>query len=161
MRRSMRLQPWTQLAEIVASAAVVITLLFLIMEVRGNTRAVERQIGLDGVARVTAPLINFADFAEIYGRVKAIDGPEPLTAAFAERYRLTLEQSVRWARYHHQLWLGLQADYLYSGPSARLDNTLRVLLSFPDSRLFWDHEKGLFTEAFAAHVEALRGTRPH
>jgi len=39
----MRLQQWANWAEIIASFAVVVTLLILIQEVRGNTLALERQ----------------------------------------------------------------------------------------------------------------------
>ena len=150
-----KLQPWAQFAELLSSVAVIVTLFFLIVEVRNNTRALERQIELDGISRVTGPLISSSDFAEIYGKVKEVDGAEPLTVALSKRYRLTLDQSVRWARYHHQIWLGLQADYLHNGRSDRLDATIRSLLPFPDSKQFWQHEKGLFTKSFVSYVEGL------
>jgi hypothetical protein len=128
---------WAQRIEIVASLSVILTLVFLILEVRGNTSAIERPITLDRWVSVTDVFINNSDLAETYVKIKAVDGVEPLVQAFIDRYALSAEESVRWTRGLMRVWGGLHADYLYSGPSQSLERQVRGLLSFPDNELFW------------------------
>ena len=92
----------------------------------------------------------------IYSKVKAIDGMEPLTRALMEAYDLDVEESVTWARYQHQVWFGLEADYLFGGRSQHLATMIEALMSAPDSKLFFQHEGDrVFSPDFVAYVAAL------
>ena len=128
---------WAQRIEIIASLSVILTLVFLILEVRGNTSTIERQIMLDQYVSVTDVFINNSDMAEAFVKIKAVDGVEPLIQAFIDRYALSAEESVRWTRFLMLRWGGLRADYVYSGPSQSLEGQIKGLLSFPDNELFW------------------------
>ena len=103
-------------------------------------------------------MLNSPHLPRIYAKVKAVDGSEPLTQALMEAYNLDVEESVTWARYQHQVWFGLEADYLFRGPTQHLATLIKALISVPDSKLFWQHEKDrLFAAEFAAYVGSLAG----
>ena len=102
---------WAQRIEIVASLSVILTLVFLILEVRGNTSTIERQIMLDQYVSVTDVFINNSDMAETFVKIKAVDGLEPLIQAFTDRYALSAEESVRWTRFLMLRWGGLRDEF--------------------------------------------------
>jgi hypothetical protein len=151
-------EKWAAWADIVASVAVVVTLAFLIVEVRQNTLTVERQIRLERQSRMIDPYLDSQEFRQIYTRIKATDGREPTVAAFAETYSLADEEAVYWVRHLDVIWTGLEADFLQNGPSPELDGLVRALLSFPDGRLYWRYSgstDGRFTASFTRHVAGL------
>jgi len=152
----MNLQAWAQRAEIVASCAVVITLIFLIAEVRNNTLAIERQATLDRTESLASPFLTNPELARVLAKVKKVDGAEPLTRALSERYALTAEESILWARHLHAVWHGLEADYLYSGPSEWLDRYVKGLLLFPDGQIYWQYENAWHDADFRSYVERTR-----
>jgi len=154
----MNLQKWTAWTEVVASITVVITLVFLIYEVRQNTAAIERQTYLDRQTRLIDPYLNSAEFRSVYSKIKSKDGREPRVQAFVDRYGLTYEEAVYWVRHLDENWRGLEADFTHYGPSAELDALTVGLLSFPDALLYWESalESGNFSDAFRKHVESLR-----
>ena len=86
----MKLQQWAHLAEIGASVGVIVTLLLLLQEVRGNTAAIERQASLDRTTAWTAPFFPSSDLPDILAKIKAVDGVEP-----ANRRLLTATTSLR------------------------------------------------------------------
>ncbi len=147
------------IGEILGALAVVATLFYVARQIRENTRVVERQSHRDRIRNVAEPMLNSPhNLPRIYAKVKAIDGREPLTQALMERYNLDVEESVTWARYQHQVWFGLEADYLFGGPSQHLATMIKALMRFPDSKLFWQHEKDwLYSREFIAYVASLAG----
>ncbi len=152
----MNLQSWAHRAEITASFAVIVTLVFLLLEVRNNTMAIERQANLDRAANLSAPFLATPDLSRVLAKVKAVDGVEPLTQAFSERYDLSVEESVLWSRHLFVIWGGLEADYLYSGSSEKLDRHIEDLLSYPDVQIYWEHNYVWHTEDFRLYVESIR-----
>jgi hypothetical protein len=107
----MNTQAWAQRAEIVASCAVVVTLVFVILEIRSNTAAIERRATLDRATSLSAPFFMSPDMPAILAKVKAVDGLDPELQAFADRYNLSAEESILWTRHLGEIWEGLQADY--------------------------------------------------
>ena len=90
----MKLQDVTHWAEIIASVAVVLSLVFLTLEVRNNTRALDRQAIRDRSEALNAPFLDNSDLPAIIAAVKAVDGPEPSEQALVERYGITYEQAT-------------------------------------------------------------------
>lgn len=156
----MNTQKWAAWTEIVSSIAVVVTLVFLIYEVRQNTVAVERQTFLDRQSRLVGPYLNSKEFRSIYAKIKNLDGREPRVAALADRYDLTDEEAVYWIRHLDENWVGLWADFQQYGPNDELDELISGFLGFPDAMLYWDQamKSGRFSQAFREHVESLRST---
>ena len=152
----MDIQSWAHRAEITASFAVVVTLVFLLLEVRNNTMAIERQANLERSAGINASFLTSPDLARILAKVKVVDGLESLTQAYSERYDLSAEESIVWSRHLGIIWSGIEADYLYSGSSDTLDRYIDDLLSFPDEQIHWEHSKVLYDEDFRSYVEGIR-----
>ena len=152
----MKLQQWAHLAEIGASVGVIVTLLLLLQEVRGNTAAIERQASLDRTASWTAPFFPSSDLPDILAKIKAVDGEEPGQQAFVDRYNLTAEESILWIRHLSSIWTRLETEYLYDGPSEALGLVIQGLLTTPDNQLFWEHPMGILTAEFMWYVESVR-----
>ena len=144
--------------EIVASVAVVITLVFLIYEVRQNTAAIERQTVLDRQSRLVEPYLASPEFRNVYTIIKKKDGREPRVEALKDRYDLTDEQAVLWVRHLDENWTGMEADFLQYGPSLELNELIVGFLNFPDARAYWEAslDDGPFSPDFVEHVELLR-----
>ena len=153
----MNLQSWAHWAEITASFAVVVTLVFLLVEVGNNTSAIERQANLDRSTSMSASFLTTPDLATILAKVKAVDGFSPLIQAYSERYNLSAEQSILWGRHLDTIWAGLEGDYLYSGPSDMLDRYIEDLVSYPDEQIYWEYMDVFFTAGFRTYVESIRG----
>jgi hypothetical protein len=146
---------WTQRIEIVASISVVITLILLVIEVRGNTKALERQVLLDRASSVAIPFMEGPELLEAFEKVKVVDGWGALETELMERYGLEPAQAVAWMFFLYKIWHGLEADYYYSGPSDELVGSIDGLLQFPDDRLYWSHQASEFLPEFRAYVESV------
>ena len=154
----MKLQDVTHWAEIIASVAVVLSLVFLTLEVRNNTRALDRQAIRDRSEALNAPFLDNSDLPAIIAAVKAVDGPEPSEQALVDRYDITYEQATVLARQVNRGWVGMEADYVLSGESVPLKKRIQLNFSFPDQVLLW--EVGGMPQVanadFRAYVERVR-----
>ncbi len=151
----MKLQQWSHFAEIAASIAVVISLIFLTREVGDNTRALERQSIRDRSAAMTSPFLVDSQVPAIMTKIKAVDGIEPLEQAYIDRYQLTHDEASIWSRYQAVLWNGLEADFVADGESPELDVYIEALLEYPDVRLSWKERWGVENPEFVTYVERL------
>lgn len=157
----MKLHEWADLAEVVASIAVVVTLIVLVFEVRANTAAIERDALLERSNRLSAPFLNTADLSRISAKIQAVDGVDPVIQAFVDHYGLSVAEADRWTRVLTLVWQSLLADYQYNGPSENLAATIRGLISTADNQLFWTHRRSdlRHNDAFNAYVERVRKDR--
>jgi hypothetical protein len=151
----MKLQNFAHWAEITASLAVVVSLVFLIQEVRGNTQALERQAALDRAAALNSPFFEATQLASVLAKIKAIDGADPVPDALAERYGLTAEEAILWERHLWLTWSNLEADYAVSGESEELSRILRLLLNHPDQQVYWEFAAADSDPGFRAFVNGL------
>ena len=152
----MKLQQWAHWAEIGASVGVIIALLLLLQEVRGNTLAIERQASLDRGAIWTAPFFPSSDLPDVLAKIKAVDGLERVDQAFVDRYNLTAEESILWTRHLASIWTSLETEYLYDGPSEGLASLIQDFLAYPDEQLYWENDQVFFTAEFQSYVESVR-----
>jgi len=152
----MTLEKWAHASEVFGSIAIVISLVFLIHEVRNNTLTQERQMLEDRYSNYTDTILDSPELGDIYAKVKAIDGIEPLAGAYVERYQLTPSEAVRWARMvSRTLWMW-QAQYLFSGSTEELQNEIRAVFEYPDLRLAYEiNEDSLLTPAFIEYVNSI------
>jgi len=134
----MKLQDFAHWAEIVASFAVVVSLIFLTLEVRENTIAIESQAIRDRSNALNSSFARSPKIPEILAKIKTVDGPEPLEHAYMDRYGLTYEEASIWGRYVAQLWNDMEADFTLNGPSDRIADRIQLfLLAFPDEQIYW------------------------
>jgi hypothetical protein len=144
---------WRAWAELLAAVSVVVTLIVLVVEVRANTKAIERQILMDRTANVTAPYTSGPELLAAFEKVKRVDGWDPTQRAFMHQYGLEPGEAISWMMFLVRVWKGLDADFAYSGPSEQLATSITSLLSFPDNRIFY--QPGVVSPEFAAYVESV------
>ena len=84
-------------AEVVGLIAIVVSLAVLIVEVRENTLAIERQTALDRANSLTSPFFD-SELASILDKIKSQDGPDVNIVPFVEAYDLSYREAVIWER---------------------------------------------------------------
>lgn len=151
----MKTEKLVQWAEIISSLVVVLTLIFLIHEVRENTKAVGRQFDLDRAQALNAPFFEAPELASVLAKIKEVDGPDPLPAIFMERYGLSHQEAILWERHLWLTWIGIEADYYRSGGSEDVAKWVRNLIQFQDQRLFWEDMAPSVGPEFRAFVESM------
>lgn len=143
-------------AEIISSLVVVLTLVFLIHEVRENTKALDRQSDLDRSASLTAPFFEAPELASISAKIKAVDGPDPFPQALVDRYDLPYNEAVLWERHLWEVWSVLEAQFEFSGATQEAIDLASILLTTADNVLYiesWGSE--FFETEFGAFVGSL------
>lgn len=146
-----RLQGWMELA---VGVSVVISLVVLIVEVRTNTRALERQSRMDYISAITEPYLDDVRLGDVLAKVKAVDGREPTVQALMDAYGLTDTEASTWGRFLYRNWYGLEADYKYGGREL-VEPTLRVLVPYPDGVIYWNTTRDLHSPEFQALVDEI------
>lgn len=152
---SEKLSNYASIAEILSSIAVLVTLIFLVAEVRTNTATLQRQVDLDRAVRQNQ-MMDSPYLPGILAKIKARD-PESISSvrqAFMDRYELTFEESDRYVRYLREIWLGYEADFFFDEPG--LDRFIRGGIANPDQALFWENSKMFFDEEFVRYVDTLQ-----
>ena len=151
----MKSEQWAQWAEVIASAAIIATLVVLIWEVRGNTTALERRALLDRANAITSPFFLDPRLASASEKVRAVDGPNQIQAAFIDRYQHTEAEALVWARHLDLIWRGIFADFQTLGETPRLRAYLCGLLQSPDFALHWrEGGRERYTAEFNAFVRS-------
>ncbi len=154
----MKLDRAARWAEILANIGVIITLVVLIFQVRDNSRVLRSQSILSRSAAFTEPFFSESLAPSVLAKIKAVDGAEPIVAAYMDRYNLTYEEGAVWSRHLLSLWSSLETEYALFGPSPGLSDRIRILLPFPDEQLWIEHGGlvWLSTPEFQRYVEGLR-----
>ena len=153
----MNLKQTASWAEIIASAAVGVSLVFLISEIRDNTRALDWQAIRDQSTTLNAPFVIDPKIPAILAKIKEIDGPEPIEQAFVDRYGITYEEAAIFGRYVSANLNVIEAEFALTGPSPRLQERIQLLLSFPDAQLVLQWAPQLSSEEFIEYVNEVRG----
>lgn len=155
------LQRWAHWAEIVASVAIVISLVFVVQEIRYNTKVLERQAVLDRAEAFDGPFLEDSPLPAILEKIKTVDGLEPVEQALVARYDLAYEEAIHWVRHLALIWTVLESDFRASGRTDDLDAVAYALLGHPDHQLYWDNGAPQVTSGpFRAYVAAIRQARP-
>ena len=138
----------------VTGLAVVISLVVLIVEVRTNTAAIERQGRIDQLNMINLPYLDDVEIGLILAKIKAVDGREGHVTAFMEAYDLTEVEAAIWTRALYSVWGAIEADYLYSGSGA-VERTVRAMIDYPDARSYWQHSRPFHSEEFAEYIDEI------
>jgi len=152
----MKLEKLALLAETIGGAAIIVSLLVLIQEVRQNTAVQNRQIQIERYLQYTDSYIDPAAARQVYAKIKAIDGLEPLAEAYVERYGLTPEEAVLWSRLVSRTFYYWQVDYDLQGESEGLATEVSFVPRYPDAMLAFEvNEDELMTPEFRAFAESV------
>jgi len=147
---ALKLKKLALAAEIVASFGVIITLVLLLLEVRGNTLTMERQIEMAHFETLFTPFIEPSVLLSAMTKIKTVDGSEVDVAAFMATYDMSEAEAIAWSRFQLIMWAGIQQRFVYDGPSDRLAAEIRKLMNHPDVALFLKHSH--FSEEFTAYI---------
>jgi len=145
---------WRWWLEMVTGLAVIISLIVLILEVRTNTAAIERQSRLDHISMLTQPFLDDVEMGLVLAKVKGVDGREDLVSALMEAYDLTDVEAASWNRHLYSIWGAIEADYLYAGPDF-VEGNVRALIDFPDAKIYWQNMRSFHSEEFVEFIDEI------
>jgi hypothetical protein len=148
---------WKDYAELLGFVAIIISLVVLIVEVRQNTLATERQIALDRAAAMTSPFFD-SELASILAKIKSADGADTNIMPFVETYDLSYPEAVIWERHLWYAWEVLEAEFEADGRSPSLDASVLAMLVTRDNQLYVTYSgKFRFSDDFRDYVTSLQG----
>lgn len=148
----MTLDQLASIASIVASAAVVVSLVFIGLQLRQNshlTRMAAAQTSAQLLSQNFGRVIEFADLAEMLVRDQET---EPWTDS--ERLRASNFMSASFRHYevlHLHRRYGIFEEELWQGSEARL----RDQLTSENVRLWWETSRPYYARSFADFVDSL------
>ena len=144
----MTLQDLGSIGEFVAAVATLVTLVYLALQIRYNTKAIEltaRRGIQEDASRWRQNLIQHPEVAALYQ--KGIRDPESLERSERLRFRMILDDLFdHWAFQSEAVTLEIRA-------ANRWDIT--ALLRTPGGAAHWEAQKARFPAVFVAYVESL------
>ena len=154
----MTLEQFHQISEIVAAIVVAVTLVFLTVQMRQNTKALRStatQAAHDQVAQIYNPLMSDPSLAEICF-IKGLQQPLELSTV----------ESARFLAFWMQLTFNLQNWFIQTQEgaieSSLLDSwsqNVADLSDMPGFKYFWERRKHAFSPKFQQYLETEVLTR--
>ena len=136
------------LGDFISSIAVLITLIYLAIQVRQAKHEVSligRQARANHATSVLAPIIT-SELGSIFAKLKLVNYGD---------FGLSEEETVRFGAWFHT-WLQTEQGSFYLLPEGENDPLLTWMLATPAGAEFWDKNKGIYDAPFVEHVETLR-----
>ena len=149
----MSLSDLASVSEIVGSIAILVTLIFLLFQMKQNTRAIEASSSQDAAeteSNAIVQLLNHPDIAIALTK-------DELTDVEAVRVFAYLSLLLR---AHEQYWRQYQLCVIDDVTLARYEGSLVAQLSFPSSRNWWSVYQARFDRGFSARVNGLLKDAP-
>jgi len=151
----MSLEQWSSLAQIVGSVGVMVSLIFVGLQIRRNTGALQREEHNSTMAQWTVIRMAIAsdrDMAELM--TAGLNGERAMDAADQLRLEQMLAENL-WASFH--IWERTQRGIFPKGTFELTTGPhLRGLLRTVRGEAWWRHAKHAgFIPAFVADVDAL------
>jgi hypothetical protein len=126
-----------QMISILANFGVIAGIVFLAMEVRQNTAALDREVALSSADTLFGQVANSDYLPEILEKVHAVQGSDPPVPDYMNTFGLSHQQAQRLSRYLRQVWLHSQADWIYSGRDPANCITGRNLITYRDNQILF------------------------
>ena len=144
----MKIEKLSAWAELISSVAIVVTLVYLTIQVRQNTAALNAQSRQSVLASAQAEILATLDHPEV---PRAITKPGPLTAEDNIKLDAFLGMAMRSREFS---WLQYRSG-LIDGDQWQTEKTvLGVILSTPRTRLWWNKlGRNQFSKVFASFVD--------
>jgi hypothetical protein len=155
----MTLEQWSSLAQILGSAGVIVSLVFVGLQVRHNTTAIARNEHNNTMAQWTVVRMAIAQNRDIAELMTAgLSGERELDAADQLRLAQMLQENA-WASFH--IWDRTQRGVFPPGTfEATAGQLLAEILATPRGSDWWREAKHVgFYPAFVAAVDAVLATR--
>jgi len=153
-----QLETLANLGEIIGGVAVVVSLIYLAVQVRQNTQAQQTENfsrALDRVATMQAYLTQNSETAAI------------LAKGLTELSSLTTKERIRFTFGMYELFGAFEFMYLASKDAAipeevwqRWSSAVAWWLTFPGVQTWWEIKPTPFTQSFALYIAALLENNP-
>lgn len=141
------------IGEIIGALAVFVTLAYLAVQIRQNTKAVSASAldsSVNAVSAIRSTVLASSEVTEIL--LKGYENPEGLTEVERARFRLLLT-NVLWSA------LNLYAQSNYAGLSEGIwvsqKHVLERILDTPGGKWFWANYRQEFESGFAGEVDKI------
>ncbi len=147
------IQEWGAIGEIVGGVAVLLTIVYLALELRRSTRATHRQTYQAAAEAMAHYFWNLARHPELHTLYReTLQNPDALSDEELRRGFLVLDAylALMESFYLHNL------EFRERESQVRWAKTLVRLLSTPGGARYWHRRRWQFHRQFADYVEALR-----
>lgn len=146
------------IAELLGALAVVVSLLYLAMQVKESTRQARRDAGRDLAARISDVSLAVAADPEL-GRLLVMGGADP--------DRLSPGDQARFRGLMNSLFRGLEQQFLLRGEGALDDESwaavermVRDWIALPGVQAYFLDRGSWYTDSFLAYVWHVAGGAP-
>ena len=153
-----QLESLANLGEIIGAIAVVVSLIYLAVQVRQNTQAQRTENfsrALDRVAAMQANLSQDSESAVSFA--KGVEDPMALTPR--ERIQFTWSMYELFGAFEF-MFLASNTDAIPKQVWQRWSSAVAWWLTFPGVQIWWSARPIPFTTSFTAYVEALLKDNP-
>lgn len=140
------------IAEIIGVIAVVVSLVYLAVQIRQNTKvakAATRQAIAESTEKLGDDLINNCDMAEIF--VKHMSGGELSPVENLRLQARCYRDMQHWENIHYQFNEGLVSRDQWLG----FRKNLGTLLTIDAYRDYWEHEASHYSDAFQTEIASI------
>jgi len=147
----MELGDWAAIAEIIGAIAIVVTLIYLAVQIKQANKqlaVIGRQARAAHTSGVLEPIISSPDLASIFDKLDFVD--------FGE-FGLSKEDSAKFGAWCH-IWMQAEQSNYYLLETDANDGQRSWWLSTPVGAEFWEKNKGFYDQEFVAHMEALKAS---
>lgn len=151
----MKIEKLSAWAELISSVAIVVTLVYLAIQVQQNTAALNAQSRQSVLTSAQTEILAVLDHPEM---ALAITRPGPMTPEENVKLDAFLGASLRAREFS---WLQFRSGLIDNEQWQTERTVLGVILSAPRTRLWWTKVgRGQFSAAFAGFVDDLLKTAP-
>jgi len=149
----MTLSDLANIAEIVGSIAVVISLVYLAMQIRQNTKTVRNATLQSNTALWSSLLTAVAEPGLVEAYAAGLSGtPNIQSVHYTQFFLLCRGIFVAFENQYYQFREGALDQETYEGYERAIS---QQLLAFPGFRLWWRQSSSVFSPTFVAHVDEM------
>ena len=143
------------IGENVGSGVVLISLIYIAIQVRDTKTATERASRTERSNALSRTMLETPQLATIVAKVNAVDGSNSFVTEMCSTYGLTLAESELYFRYVSTNWRQLETDFLTMKDEDYVAIPVRVQLNIPSSRRFFEIQNRGFDNLFVDYVDKL------
>lgn len=149
----MNLSNLASVSEIVGSIAILVTLIFLALQMKQNTRAIQASASQDAAEAESNALVQLLNYPELANSLTK----DELTDVEVVRLFAYLSLLLR---AHEQYWRQYELGVIDEATLARYQGPLVAQLSFQSSRNWWTVYQARFDRGFSSRVNGLLRDAP-
>lgn len=146
------------IGEFIGGIAVIVTLIYLTVQLRQNTRAVKSATVANNTSLWASMLVEISSGDKTKAYLHGLVGDETITPEeFLQFFLIARAMFVSFEGQHHQYKEGMLDETLYDGYERSFQ---AQVLSMPGFRRYWQQFSHEFTPAFQLRVGALLKDQP-